>query len=113
MDERKMEEEEEEKVAEEAKSETKPKKVIVVGGSRSSADGHPGAKRNLFKTKVNAVMNPTSLRFMAQMAKTVEVRQKHPEDAPAADVDMEQVRRDAEQGVTRIVPKRAPVSFID
>ena len=66
-DERKMEEEEEgeEKVAEEAKSETKPKKVIVVGGSRSSADGHPAAKRNLFKTKVNAVMNPTSLRCVA------------------------------------------------
>ena len=47
------------------------------------------------------------------MAKTVEVRQKNPEDAPAVEVDLEQVRRDAEQGVTRIVPKRAPVSFVD
>jgi hypothetical protein len=50
---------------------------------------------------------------MAGMARTLEVRARQGDEAPPAEVDAEQARKDRNEGVTRIIPKRAPVSFVD
>jgi hypothetical protein len=50
---------------------------------------------------------------MAGLAGQIEVRTRAPGDGPLIEVDEEQARKDKEEGVTRIIPKRAPVSFVD